>query len=316
MSARYLLTGGAGFIGSHIARKLVAGGAAVRIVDDLSTGRKARIDDIENIVEFIKGDITDATVCDDVTKGVDFVLHQAAIPSVQRSITDPIGTNRANVIGTLNLLESCRRARVRRFVFAASSSVYGDTKILPKHEDMTPDPLSPYALQKFIGERYCRLYYNIYKVETVSLRYFNVFGPAQDPNSEYSAVIPKFISALLNNKPLTVYGDGEQSRDFTYVDNIVDANLLALKSNGAAGKVCNVGCAERVTLNDLIKLLEEIIGYRADITYVPSRPGDVRDSLADIGLAQRLLNYRPSVLLKEGLKRTVESFIKGSQNTH
>ena len=208
MSARYLLTGGAGFIGSHIARRLIAGGAEVRIVDDLSTGRKARIDDIENIVEFIKGDITDATVCDDVTKGVDFVLHQAAIPSVQRSIADPIGTNRANVIGTLNLLESCRRARVRRFVFAASSSVYGDTKILPKHEDMTPDPLSPYALQKFIGERYCRLYYNLYKFETVSLRYFNVFGPAQDPNSEYSAVIPKFISALLNNKPLTVYGNG------------------------------------------------------------------------------------------------------------
>jgi nucleoside-diphosphate-sugar epimerase len=313
MGARYLLTGGAGFIGSHIARRLIAKGANVRIVDDLSTGLRSRIDDIENIAEFIKGDISDPTVTDDVIKGVDFVLHQAAIPSVQRSISDPISTNRANVTGTLNLLESCRKAAVRRFVFAASSSAYGDTIVLPKREDMPADPLSPYALQKFVGERYCKLYYTLYGIETVSLRYFNVFGPTQDPDSEYSAVIPKFITAILNNEPLAVYGNGEQSRDFTYVDNIVDANLLALKSDKAPGQVCNVGCGERVTLNQLIRLLEEIIGHRADVTYVASRPGDVRDSLADIGLAQRLLSYKPSVLLKDGLQRTVESFVEASE---
>ena len=248
-------------------------------------------------------------------KDVDYVLHQAAIPSVQRSVCDPIGTNRANVTATLNLLESCRKAKVRRFVYAASSSAYGDTEVLPKSEEMPPNPLSPYALQKLAGEHYCKLYYSLYGLETVCLRYFNVFGPGQDPHSEYSAVIPKFISKLLINEPITVYGDGEQSRDFTYVENVVDANLLALQATKACGKVLNVGCGERITLNTLIQLLEEIVGVKAKVSYSASKPGDVRHSLADINLARRLLEYEPKVMVKEGLRRTVEAFVKSDQRS-
>lgn len=314
MAERYLVTGGAGFIGSHIARRLVAEGERVRIVDNLSTGLKERLEDLAASVEFVKGDLADLRISDEAVQGVDFVLHQAAIPSVQRSVADPLSTHRANVTATLNLLESCRKAGVRRLVYAASSSAYGDTEVLPKVEDMPPNPLSPYALQKLVGERYGELYYRLYGLETVSLRYFNVFGPGQDPHSEYSAVIPKFISAMQANKTVTVYGDGEQSRDFTYVENVVDANLRALRAPQAAGQVCNIGCGERITLNSLVGLLEKIIGVKADVSYAAQKPGDVRHSLADIARAKGLLGYEPKIGVEDGLRRTVAAFAAAKSN--
>jgi len=309
MSKSFLVTGGAGFIGSHIVRRILNEGGTVRVLDNLCTGKRERLRDVEPSIEFIEDDLTDHLACDAAVRGVEFVLHQAAIPSVHRSIQDPLGTNRANITGTLNLLESCRKQGVRRFVYAASSSAYGDTEVLPKREDMPPNPLSPYALQKLVGERYCKLYNDLYGLETVSLRYFNVFGPSQDPYSEYSAVIPKFATRLQKGQSLVVYGDGEQSRDFTYVDNVVEANLLALKARHAAGAVVNVGCGDRLTLNRLIQFLEEILGVRAEVDYQPSRCGDVRHSLADINLARDLLGYQPKVAVKEGLRRTVEFFV-------
>jgi nucleoside-diphosphate-sugar epimerase len=312
MTERYLVTGGAGFIGSHIVRRLAHASAFVRVVDNLSTGMESRLDDVRGSIDFVIGDLSDDRVTNDVVKGIDYVLHQAAVPSVQRSVSDPIGTNRANVTATLNLLESCRKAGVRRLVYAASSSAYGDTEVLPKSETLSPDPLSPYALQKLTGERYCKLYYNLYGLETVSLRYFNVFGPDQDPHSEYSAVIPKFVTSLLAQRPLTVYGDGEQSRDFTYVENVIEANLLALRASEAPGRVCNIGCGEQITLNSLVCLLEDIVGIKAEVNYVEPKAGDVRHSLADLTLAQRLLRYEPKVMMREGLRRTVEAMRKSA----
>jgi UDP-glucose 4-epimerase len=315
MATRFLVTGGAGFIGSHIVRRLVREGAEVRVVDDLSTGLLARLEGVRHSIQYVQADLADDQVADDLADGVDYVLHQAAVPSVQRSVSDPLGTNRANVTATLNLLESCRKAGVRRFVYAASSSAYGDTEILPKIEEMPPNPLSPYALQKLVGERYCKLYYDLYGLETVSLRYFNVFGPDQDPHSEYSAVIPKFISKLLVKELIVVYGDGEQTRDFTYVDNVVEANLLAVQATKASGKVLNVGCGERISLNRLITLLEEFVGVKAKVTYGASKPGDVHHSLADISLARRLLGYEPKIMVREGLRRTLEAFAKSDQQS-
>jgi nucleoside-diphosphate-sugar epimerase len=313
MSKTFLVTGGAGFIGSHIVRRLLKEGAAVRVVDNLSTGKRDRLSGVEGSIEFIEDDLTDPSVCDRAVRGIEYVLHQAAVPSVQRSVQDPVGTNRANITGTLNLLESCRKHGVRRLVYAASSSAYGDTQVLPKREDMAPNPLSPYALQKFVGERYCKLYNELYGFETVSLRYFNVFGPSQDPWSEYSAVIPKFATRLQKGQSLVVYGDGEQSRDFTYIDNVVGANLLALKAEGAAGRVINVGCGESLTLNRLIRFLEEILRVQAVVDYQPPRRGDVRHSLADISLARDVFGYQPIVTVREGLRRTVEFFVSNER---
>jgi nucleoside-diphosphate-sugar epimerase len=310
MRDRYLVTGGAGFIGSHIVRRLVGNGALVRVVDNLFTGQSRRLDDVRDSVEFVEGDLADERVSDEAVRDVDYVLHQAAVPSVQRSVCDPIGTNRSNVTATLNVLESCRKVGVRRLVYAASSSAYGDTAVLPKAEEMLPNPLSPYALQKFVGERYCKLYYDLYGLETVSLRYFNVFGPDQDPYSDYSAVIPKFITKILAKEPLTVYGDGEQSRDFTYVENVVQASFLALRAIGAPGNVFNVGCGEKISLNELIRLLEAIVATKAEVNYTTPKAGDVRHSLADLSLARRILGYEPRVMVQEGLKRTVEAFIR------
>ena len=308
MSDQFLVTGGAGFIGYHLVRRLLADGGRIRVIDNLSTGKRERLRDLGSAIEFIEGDLADPSMCENALSGVDFVLHQAAVPSVQRSVNNPIETNKANITSTLNLLEGCRKHGVRRVVYASSSSAYGDTPVLPKREDMPPNPLSPYALQKFVGERYCQLYFRLYGLETVSLRYFNVFGPSQDPYSEYSAVIPKFATRLQRGESIVVYGDGEQSRDFTYVDNVVEANILALRAPRAAGSVINVGCGERITLNRLIKILEEILEAQATVDYQPARPGDVRDSLADISLAQDLLGYQPKVSVAEGLRRTVAWF--------
>jgi len=308
MSSLYLVTGGAGFIGSHIVQRLVGDGERVRVVDNLCTGNKARLASVAAAVEFIEADLAEFPACERALEGVDYVLHQAAIPSVQRSIRDPLASNHANVTATLNLLEASRRRSVRRFVYAASSSAYGDTQVLPKREDMASNPLSPYALQKFVGERYCKLYQDLHGLQTVSLRYFNVFGPAQDPDSEYSAVIPKFITRLLRGQPLTIFGDGEQSRDFTYVDNVVEANLLALKANDAPGKVINIGCGEALSLNRLIDHLQAILGTTAVVEYQPARAGDVRDSLAAIDLARAALGYSPRIAVGAGLKMTAEFF--------
>ena len=306
MSIQYLVTGGAGFIGCHLVRRLVADGASVRVVDNLSTGSLARLEDVIDSIEFVNGDLADEKVCEEAVGGIDYVFHQAAVPSVQRSVLDPLTTNRANATATLNLLESCRKAKIRRLVYAASSSAYGDTEILPKNETMPPDPLSPYALQKWVGERYCKLYYDLYGLETVSLRYFNVFGPRQDPDSPYSAVIPKFTTSLFTDERITVYGDGEHSRDFTYVDNVVTANLLAVRANNAPGKVFNIGCGERITLNQLISVLESILGRKAAVDYTAPKPGDVRHSLADIRSACKTLGYSPRIMFEEGLKKTVK----------
>jgi len=313
MVSKYLVTGGAGFIGSRIVKRLVADGAQVRVIDNLSTGQARRLHSVRASIDFIEGDLADAATSRDAVGGVDYVLHQAAVPSVHRSVTDPVTTNRANVTGTVNLLEACRNAQVRRFVFAASSSAYGDTEVLPKREDMEANPLSPYALQKFVGERYCKLYHELYGLETVSLRYFNVFGPGQDPNSEYSAVIPKFISRLLTGQRVTVFGDGEQSRDFTYVDNVVDANFLALAAKDAAGEVFNIGCGAQFSLNQVIHKLEKILGVTAQVEYLPSRAGDVRNSLADIDKAHSVLGYVPKITFESGLARAVETFRKNAE---
>ncbi|TMA63886.1 MAG: SDR family oxidoreductase [Deltaproteobacteria bacterium] len=307
MSDHILVTGGAGFIGAHIVQRLVKEGHRVRVVDNLSTGNLQRLTDVISTIEFTEADLADPLVCDRVVDGIEYVVHQAAIPSVQRSIRDPITSNCANITATLNLLESCRNQGVRRLVYAASSSAYGDTAVLPKREDMPPNPLSPYALQKFVGERYCGLYHDLYGLETVSLRYFNVFGPGQDPNSEYSAVIPKFIKGLLAFQPLIVFGDGEQSRDFTYVENVVQANIAALHAEGAVGRVFNIAYGERISLNTLIGTLERIIGVKAKVKFEPTRNGDVRHSLADIHLARSILGYEPNVGVEQGLKKTVEA---------
>jgi nucleoside-diphosphate-sugar epimerase len=311
MSKIILVTGGAGFIGSHLVRRLVGDGARVRVVDNLSTGKAVRLESLGSKIEFIDGDLSVESVACKAVEGVEFVLHQAAVPSVQRSVVDPIGTNKANVTATLNLLEACRKTKVRRVVYAASSSAYGDTEVLPKQEDMPPSPLSPYALQKFVGERYCKVYHDLYGLETVSLRYFNVFGPAQDPNSEYSAVIPKFIMNLLANQSITINGDGEQSRDFTFIDNVVEANLLALTATNAAGQMCNIGVGARITVNQLVAVLEKQLDVKAQVVYGPAKAGDVRHSLADISRAKAILGYEPKITVEEGLRRTVAAFRKG-----
>lgn len=310
----YLVTGGAGFIGSNIVRKLVAQGERVRVLDDFSTGKKENLVGLEQNagVEIIEGTLLDGDCVQQAMKGVEYVLHQAAIPSVPRSIADPLNSNEANITGTLQALEAARENGVKRFIFAASSSAYGDTEVLPKFEKMPAMPLSPYAVTKYSGELYARVYANVYGLPTVSLRYFNIFGPFQDPASEYAAVVPKFITALLAGKAPVIYGDGEQSRDFTYIENAVAANLLACKSSRVGrGEVINVACGERYTLNQLAGFLSEIMGLEVEPAYSAARPGDVKHSLADITLAEELLGYRVEVDFREGLRRTIEWFQQG-----
>jgi UDP-glucose 4-epimerase len=304
--ARYLVTGGAGFIGSNIAERLARSGEDVVVFDNLSTGHEGNMAHFLDDITFIKGDIRNASEVRSALEGVDHVLHQAALASVPRSIDDPLLVNEVNVGGTLTVLEESRHAGVKSLVYAASSSAYGESETLPKSEDMLPAPLSPYAISKLVGEHYCSVYSRVYGLPTVSIRYFNVFGPRQDPASQYAAVIPIFVTHLLEGKSPTIFGDGEQSRDFTYVDNVVKANMLAAKWEGAAGQVMNVACGDSFTLNELYAMLRDLTGSSVDPEYADPRPGDVKHSLADISMAERLLGYSVETGFEEGLKRTVE----------
>jgi len=303
--AHYLVTGGAGFIGSHLTEELVRRGHQVRVADDLSTGKRSNLDHVPE-VEFLEGDLADLDFARRAVVGCDYVLHEAAMPSVPRSVKDPITSNRANVDGTLNVLVASRDAGVKRLVFAGSSSAYGNTPTLPKREDMPTNPLSPYALQKVVGEQYLQLFTHLYGFETVSIRYFNVFGPRQDPSSPYSGVISVFASALIEKRSPKIYGDGEQTRDFTYVANVVDGVLRACDAPGASGEAINVATEVRISLNQLFRTMRDLIGASVEPIYEPERAGDVRDSQADITKARQILKYQPIVSFEEGLRRTVE----------
>jgi len=303
--AHYLVTGGAGFIGSHLCEELVRRGERVRVVDSLITGKRQNLAHLPQ-VEFMQGDLADIDVARRAVEGIEYVLHQAAIPSVPRSVEDPVTSNRSNIDASVSILVAARDAGVRRLVYAGSSSAYGNSEVLPKVETMPPAPLSPYALQKLVAEQYCQLFTTLYKFETVTIRYFNVFGPRQDPSSPYSGVISLFISALCDGRRPTIYGDGEQTRDFTYVANIVDGVLRACHAPAASGEVINVATAGRISLNQLFAIVKREVGSSLEPNYSDPRAGDVRDSQADIGKAQRLLGYTPTVSFEEGLRRTVK----------
>ena len=302
-----VVTGGAGFIGSHIANALTRNGLRVRIIDDLSTGHRENLDEITGDVEFTEGSVADEQLLKKVLDGAELVFHEAAIPSVPRSVEHPRQSHVASVDGTFSLLLAARDRNVRRVVYAASSSAYGDQPTLPKREDMLPDPLSPYAVAKLVGEYYCQVFARVYGLETISLRYFNVFGPRQDPGSQYSGVVSRFISVLRNNQQPVIYGDGEQSRDFTFIDNVIDANLKAANASRGFGSVMNVATGERITLNQLLDEVKAIVGKpEVKAEYQQPRVGDVRHSLADISRARELLGYQPTVGLREGLRRTID----------
>lgn len=302
---KYLITGGAGFIGSNICRKLVARKYFVRVVDNLLTGKKSNLASVADKIEFIQADMGDEKIAHSVMKDIDIVLHQGALPSVPRSVDDPAATHRHCVDATFTLLLAARDAKVKRFVYAASSSAYGDTPTLPKVETMSCMPLSPYAAAKLVGEYYCSVFSKIFGLQTISLRYFNVFGPHQDPTSQYAAAIPAFVTAILKDQPPTIYGDGEQSRDFTYVDNVVHANLLAARAKNTAGEVVNIACGEAVTVNQIIDMINTAAGKNVKPKYEPPRPGDVKHSLADISLAKKLIGYEPVVSFKAGLESAI-----------
>jgi UDP-glucose 4-epimerase len=309
--ARFLVTGGAGFIGSSIAEALLGAGDTVSILDDFSSGRRENLEGLPGRVELVEGTIADPETVARAARGAEVVFHEAAIPSVVRSVENPQATMLAGVQGTTVVLDVARRLGVRRVVFAASSSAYGDTPTLPKVETMATQPLSPYAASKLTGEHLMRIFSQLYGIETVSLRYFNVFGPRQDPKSEYAAVIPKFLTAAIRRERPVVFGDGEQTRDFCYIDNAVRANLLAASSpKKLEGQVLNVACGERTSLNQLLKHIGELAGVRLDPEYRAPRAGDVRDSLADVGAARELLGYEPKVDVREGLSRTYEAFLR------
>jgi UDP-N-acetylglucosamine/UDP-N-acetyl-alpha-D-glucosaminouronate 4-epimerase len=305
---QYLITGGAGFIGSNLVAELLKQNNKVRILDNFSSGRIQNLAPFMNRIEIIDGDIRDYWTVQDAVKDIDYVLHQAALPSVIRSVRNPLTSNEVNVNGTLNLLEASRHAGVKKFVYASSSSVYGESETLPKHEEMTPAPLSPYANNKLTGEHYCLIYNKLYDLPTVCLRYFNVFGPRQDPSSQYSAVIPRFINALLSGVQPTIYGDGLQSRDFTYIANTVYANILAAEKEDVRGEIFNVACGEKYTLLKLLEFLNDIIGTNIDPILTDERPGDIKHSLARISKSEEMLGYKTLVGFKEGLLETVAHF--------
>jgi len=302
---KFLVTGGAGFIGSNICKKLVSQRCFVRVVDNLLTGKKSNLADIIDKVEFIQADMGDEDVARSAMKDIDFCLHQGALPSVPRSVDNPAATHQHCLNATFTLLLAARDAGVKRFVYASSSSAYGDTPTLPKIETMQPQPLSPYAAAKLAGEYYAKVFYEVFGLETISLRYFNVFGPHQDPTSQYAAVIPAFVTAILKDERPTVFGDGLQSRDFTYVDNVVEANLLAAKAKKTCGEVINIACGQAVTINETIDTINGLVGKNIKPIYTDPRPGDVKHSLADITLAKETIGYKPTVLFREGLQKAI-----------
>lgn len=305
--AKCAVTGGAGFIGSHLVRGLLGRGHRVVIIDNFSTGKMENLDGVAQgpVAQLLNLDIREAGSLERVFEGCRWVFHEAAIPSVQRSLDNPDETNSVNITGTLNVLQAARRAGVEKLLFAASSSAYGESEVLPKHEGMTPQPLSPYALQKYVGELYCRVFSQLYGLKTIALRYFNVFGPRQDPKSEYAAVIPRFVTRMLSGQSPIIYGDGEQTRDFTYIDNVIDANVRAAESS-ADGIVVNIASGRRFSLNQTVELLNSILGCSLRSIYEPARKGDVRHSLADIQAARQFINYAPSVDFRQGLQQTVD----------
>jgi UDP-N-acetylglucosamine/UDP-N-acetyl-alpha-D-glucosaminouronate 4-epimerase len=311
--AHYLVTGGAGFIGSNLAHALVERGEKVRILDNFATGRRENVAELveRHQVELMTGSITDPETCAHAVEGIDYVLHQAAIPSVPRSVEEPITTTEANLVGTLQLLEACRKAGTKRLVFAASSSAYGEKAPgQAKVETMIPDPLSPYAVQKLACEHLLRIYHQTHGLETVALRYFNVFGPRQDPKSQYAAVIPNFVTAALQGRHATIYGDGHQSRDFAYIENVIEANLLACTAKGAPGEMMNIACGEATTLLQVIDVVADVTGKRIPPKHEPPRAGDIKHSLADIGKARRILGYTGKVKFREGIERTIAWYMK------
>lgn len=304
--AKYLVTGGAGFIGSHIVRRLVEEGQSVRVLDNFATGKRENLAPVADRIELIAGDLRSPDDCRTACAGVDVVFHEGAIPSVPKSVENPEESHQANIDGTFNLLMAAKGARCRRVVYAASSSAYGDLKVSPKHEGLAPEPLSPYAVQKLAGETYLRAFHECYGLETISLRYFNVFGPRQDPKSQYAAAIPAFVTAILRDEPPIIFGDGEQTRDFTYIDNVVHANLLAAKAPRVRGEVLNVACGESISVNQVIALINELLGRRVAPKHVEPRAGDVKHSLADIARAKQVIGFEPVILFREGLKRAID----------
>jgi UDP-glucose 4-epimerase len=310
----FLITGVAGFIGSSLARGVLSQGDQVRGIDNLSTGKRENLAEVAEKIDFCVADLANVDALRDACRGVDYIFHEAAIPSVPKSVLDPLGSNRANVDGTVHLLIAAKEAKVKRVVYAASSSAYGDTPALPKHEGMVPNPISPYAVAKLASEYYMTSFYRCYGLETVCLRYFNIFGPRQDPGSPYSGVLAKFITQMLAGEQPTIFGDGSQSRDFTYIDNVVSANLLAISAPASrvAGQVFNVATGERFDLNQMFQLLKKIIGFTGEVQYGPDRAGDVKHSLADLSRSAEFLGYKPLVNFEEGLRRTVEWY-RGQQ---
>ncbi|MDH4238368.1 MAG: SDR family oxidoreductase [Phycisphaerae bacterium] len=305
---KFLITGGAGFIGSNICKKLVSQGCFVRIVDNLLTGKKSNLKDFIDKIEFIEADMGDEEIARKAMKDIDVVLHQGALPSVPRSVDDPAATHRHCVDATFTLLLAARDAGIKRFVYASSSSVYGDTPTLPKVETMLPQPLSPYAVGKLVGEYYCSVFYKVFDLETISLRYFNVFGPNQDPTSQYAAAIPAFVTAILKDAPPTVFGDGLQSRDFTYIDSVIEANLLAARAEHTAGDVINIACGQAVTVNETIEVINAAVGKNIKPVYTDPRPGDVKHSLADISAAEKIIGFRPKVPFKQGIRLAIDFY--------
>jgi len=300
-----LVTGGGGFIGSHLARSLLARGQRVRILDNFSTGKPANIADIQDRVELIEGSVADADVCQRACEGVDFVFHKAAAPSVPKSVEDPQTAHQSNAEGTFNMLIAARDAKVRRFVFAGSSAAYGELPGLPKSETMGTSPLSPYAVHKIMGEHYCAVFAQCYGLETISLRYFNVFGPRQDPKSQYAAAIPAFITAIINDQSPTIYGDGEQTRDFTYIDNVIEANMKAIAAEKTRGEIVNIACGRKISVNEIIAEINTALGKNVACNHVGERAGDIKHSWADIERAKAVIGFEPVVDLAEGLKRTI-----------
>ncbi len=308
----FLVTGGAGFVGSHIVEGLLARGKKVRVIDNFSTGSRKNLEHLLGKIELIEGDIRKVEDCRRACEGAAVVLHEAAVPSVPKSVVDPETSHTANVDGTFNMLMAAREAGVRRFVYAASSSAYGDVEVSPKHEDIRPQPKSPYAVNKLVGEYYCRTFYECFGLQTVSLRYFNVFGPRQDPKSQYAAAIPAFVTAILQDRRPVVYGDGEQSRDFTFVENVIEANVLAAGAPETHGEVVNVACGASVTINQIIARINELLGKSVEPVYEPMRAGDVMHSLADVRRAKEVIGYTPQVFFDDGLQRAIAWYTKNA----